>query len=367
MVARYGRVMRKALDALGGLRTAVSPERQPREVATRRLAEAALERYGLRDARLELLRHGFTQVFRVVSPTGEEFALRMYRLPGENASRPDARGRTGAALRSPETLRQQLAWLTSLKRETGLVVPEPVRAADGSLVGRVFEEETLEARHFVLVRWVPGRHKREDLTPADLGLVGSYMARLHDHAERRSAGDEDALPRWDWHWPFGESAPLWGGAFYSGEQMEVFEEVARRVRRDLEELGYGREVFGPIHRDLTLRNIVFQNGTVGAIDFDLCGLGHYLLDLAATMTLAPLQPRHEDRIEPMREALLEGYQRERPLPENYRKHLETFNVMRRVAAVNRQIELLSSPATSREARGRRFLTNSVTWLRRNYL
>ena len=358
--------MRKALDALGSLRVAVSPNRQSRGGAAWRLAEAALERYGLRDARLERLRHGFTQVFRVVSPTGDEFALRMYGLPPADVPASDVRVRTGSALRSPETLRQQLAWLYALRRETNLHVPEPIRTADGSLVGHTSVRGIAETRHFALLRWVSGIHKQEDLTPEDLALVGSFMARLHDHAERYSGGEEAALPLWDWHWPFGESAPLWGGAFYSPEQMEVFEEVARRVRRDLQEIGYGRDVFGPIHRDLNLRNIVFQNGTVGAIDFDLCGFGHYLLDLAATMTLAPLQPRHEDRIEPMREALLEGYQRERPLPENYRKHLETFNVMRRVAAVNRQIELLSSPATSREARGRRFLTNSVTWLRRNY-
>jgi Ser/Thr protein kinase RdoA (MazF antagonist) len=357
--------MRKVLDALDGLRAAMSPVRQPPGSVARRLAEAALERYGLRNARLDLLRHGFTQVFRVVSPAGDEFALRMYGLPGENASRPDPRCRTGAALRSPETLRQQLAWLSSLRRETGLLVPAPVSAADGSLVGCVSAGDPPQTRCFVLVRWVPGRHKREDLTPADLGLVGSYMARLHDHAERHSPGDVDALPRWDWHWPFGKSAPLWGGVFYSGEQMEVFEEVARRVWRDLEELGYGREVFGPIHRDLNLGNLVFNGGTVGAIDFDLCGMGHYLLDL--TSTLASLRPWHADPGGRMREALLEGYERERSLHPEHQRYIETFTAMRRVAAVNRQIELLSARATRHEAREQRFLQNSVTWLRRNYL
>ena len=134
--------MRKALDALDGLRAAMSPGRQPLGDAARRLAETALERYGLWNARLDLLRHGFTQVFRVVSPAGDEFALRMYRLPREDASRPDARGRTGAALRSPETLRQQATWLSALRRETNLLVPEPISAADGSLVGWVSAGET---------------------------------------------------------------------------------------------------------------------------------------------------------------------------------------------------------------------------------
>lgn len=310
------------------------------------------------------------QVFSAVSPGGEEFILRMYKMPRAVPPRSDDRVHTNSALRSPETLRQQLAWLSDLRRETGLLVPEPVSASDGSLVGRVSAEGVSEGRHYTLLRWVSGKHKGEDLTPADLSQVGSFMARLHGHAERYPMGEEDALPRWDWHWPFGESAPLWsvGENFYSVEQMEVFEQVAWSVRQDLEELGYGRDVFGLIHRDLNLRNILFQNDTVGAIDFDLCGMGHYLLDLAVTMTITPLQPRHKDRIEQMREALLEAYRSERSLPENYRKYLKTFNVMRRMAAINRQIELLSSPATRHEARGGdRFLHNSMRWLQRNYL
>ena len=334
------------------------------------LAEAALGRYGLRDARLHLLRHGFTQVFRVESPTGEEFALRMYGLPRAARAEPrpdDPRLRTTLKLRSMETLREQLTWLSVLGRETDLLVPEPVPLPDGSFVGSVSAEGVPEFRHCTFVRWVPGRHKREDLTLVDLSLVGSYLARLHDHAERYRTPHPSALPRWDWHWPFGESAPLWskGEAIYPAEQMMVFEETAQRARRDLEELGYGNEVFGLIHRDLNLNNLVFGEGTMGAIDFDLCGLGHYLLDLATT--LAALRSLQTHRIEWSQEALLEGYERERSLPRGYRKYFRTFTVMRRVAALNRDLELLSCETTRYQAHGHRFLQNTVTWLRRNYL
>ncbi len=344
-----------------------------RRLRATRLAAAACERYGLRDIRLELLRHGFVQVFRAVSPTGEEFALRMYGTPRvgqEDAQRFDPRLRTAVLLRSPETLREQLLWLSVLGQETDLLVPEPVLTLEGSLIGHVSVKGVPEQRHFSLVRWVPGRHKREDLTPADLSRVGSYLAKLHDHAERYRVPDPSALPRWDWHWPFGKSAPLWskGEAFYSEEQMAVFEETARRVREELEELGYHSGVFGLIHRDLNLNNLVFHEKRVGAIDFDLCGLGHYLLDLAVPLHALRRHHRAEDRFEQMREALLAGYERERSLlPRSYHQHLKTFGAMRRVAVVNRELKLLSSEATRHQARGQRFLRSSVTWLRRNYL
>jgi Ser/Thr protein kinase RdoA (MazF antagonist) len=333
-----------------------------------RRAEAALERYGIRNARLRLLRSGFKQVFRVTSPTGEEFALRMYGLPHADVETrsPDVGLRTGATLRSPDALRAQLTWLSALASETDLLVPEPVRTLEGSLVGHVSVEGVPGERHFTLVRWVSGRSKKEDLSPADFALAGSFVGRLHRHAARYASAEDAALPRWDWYWPFGDSVPLWsiGEVFYSSEQMAVFEAAARRVREDLEALGEGRDVFGVIHRDLGLDNLVFRDGTVGAIDFDLCGLGHYLLDVAAA--IASLRPFHVERLDLMCESFFEGYDRERPLPAGYRRHLRTFDVMRRVAAINRQISLLSA-GDDEETRGDRFLRNSVTWLRRNYL
>ncbi len=113
-------------------------------------------------------------------------------------------------------------------------------------------------RYFALLRWVPGEN-REDPTDADLWRVGRLAAGMHDHAEGYRPPDPSALPRWDWGWPFGATAPLWteGEAFYSAGEMGVFEAASRRVRADLESLGYGGGVFGLIHRDLTLENLLF--------------------------------------------------------------------------------------------------------------
>ena len=91
------------------------------------MVETALERYGLRGARLHRLRQGFVRVFRVVSSTRGEFCLRMYDLPaaGEHAPRSDAEVLTPPPGRpSPRQLREQLLWLRALARETPLLVPE---------------------------------------------------------------------------------------------------------------------------------------------------------------------------------------------------------------------------------------------------
>ena len=279
----------------------MTTEPQRRERA-RRLARTALGLYGMGDdAEVELLRNDFVQVFRVRSATHEEFALRLYGLP--EAVEETGRKTPSDDLRSPEVLRSQLLWLSALRRDTGLLVPEPVATLEGELLGEAVVEDTPSGtpwrRRSALLGWVAGTPRHEDLSESDSKMAGTLLARMHEHSEGYGAPEGSAFSRWDWRWPFGEGAPLWdeGPLYYSEEEMAVFEEGARRVRERLEELGEGRRVFGVIHRDPNTRNLLFSGeGGVGLIDFDMCGLGHYLFDLSVFRRSFNTRP--EDSQEP---------------------------------------------------------------------
>jgi len=333
---------------------------------TRRLCEGALGLYGLRDAHLEPLVGGFVEVYLVRTADGEDFVLRLYGLShvDEAAMREDPRLRTGPGLRSPDTIHAQLSWVASLGRETGLLVPEPMLTSEGSLVGRVSVEGMQTERHCALLRWVPGLHRAKDPSPEDLSLLGSFVARMHDHSERHPLPEPVALPRWDHSWPFGDSAPLWeeGQRFYSEEEMGVFVETARHSKEILEELGEGADVFGVIHRDLKLDNVVFHRGKAGVLDFDACGLGHYLLDLCRVRR--NLTSTHPNRLRELWNAFMGGYEATRPLPEGHRGYFGTFAAIQTVAAVNRQVALLATGGPRKKTRDPRFLSNAVGLLKR---
>lgn len=294
-------------------------------------AEVALERYDLRGARLDFLKKGRERwLFRVSHPFGGDFLLRIYQ---PNYVKQDQ------LLRAERMLHSQLLWLEALRKEMGLSVPDPISAIDGQLTNRIFVEGSLKPWISVLLRWVPGRSKGlGKMDPADLSMVGSYMARLHWHSERYSVPKDFVRPRWDWDGLSGELRPLWkaGKKLYSESEMTLFHTTAEHIQRNLGELRESSEVFGMIHRDLNPGNLIFHEGNVSAIDFDCCGWGYYLYDLA--LPLLSLEKRHGDRCEPLQNALLEGYQRVRPLSESYiRKYLDTFIAMRMLARVTRRV------------------------------
>jgi Ser/Thr protein kinase RdoA (MazF antagonist) len=221
-----------------------------------------------------------------------------------------------------------MLWLSDLRRTMRLPVPEPVAMLDGSLVGNVYTGDVPAPRKFafVLLRWVPGEEKLNDFSVPEAFSLGSYIAKLHRHAEQYPIPEDFVRPRWDWQYMFGSSSPLWsvGPLLFSEEEMEVLKARAEWVRRDLQYIGESRDAFGIIHSDLHPGNLLNHEGILYALDFDHCGWGYYMYDL--TMSYMGLG-RFGARSEEMGEALFKGYQHERPIPRDHLERFETFRTM----------------------------------------
>ena len=122
--------------------------------------------------------------------------------------------------------------------------------------------------------------------------------------------------------------PARGRRFFSAEQLDIMDAVAARVRDTMQALDRERQSFGLIYGDFIHKNYFFQNGRVCAVDFEYCGFGYYLYDLAPVLLgWSPLA-----NYEALKAALWAGYTALRPLPEWDHEHLETFVAARHVAS-----------------------------------
>jgi Ser/Thr protein kinase RdoA (MazF antagonist) len=184
-----------------------------------------------------------------------------------------------------------MAWLTALRRETDLGVPDPVRSRDGSFVV-VAEDAGVPVPHAcVLMRWLPGRFSDQHLTPAHLRRVGILEARLHDHAESWIPPSGFWRPRVDTVSDAGKVASMAGSAAASLPGDHPTRDDAERCLRLVEAL----------------------------ISADL-------YDLAVTLWELEERPRYGD----LRDALLEAYAANRALPEDHVIHLHALFVLRRM-------------------------------------
>jgi Ser/Thr protein kinase RdoA (MazF antagonist) len=298
----------------------------------RRVARRALAGYGLEDVRLTTLRHEHNTTFRV-DARGARYVVRITR-PG---------------LHSPATVLSEMAWLAALRRDTGLGVPEPVSATDGSLVVVVEEAGIPEPLVCVLLRWLGGRFADRRLAPVHLHRVGGLTAALQAHASTWTPPRGFLRPRVDTLTNEGRTASRAGSAgaarravhptpedgerarelvqaLVSPAGAELFERGLERARATTEALAEEADGFGLVHGDLHYDNFLFHRGEARAIDFDDCGWGFHLYDLAVTLWELEERPRYAE----LHAALVTAYARERPLPRGHERHLRSLAVLRRL-------------------------------------
>jgi Ser/Thr protein kinase RdoA (MazF antagonist) len=281
----------------------------------RPLAERALEHYGIRPANVVLLRHDENTTFHVEDRSGECFVVRVHRVTGSPLHPPRSRAEVGS----------ELEWLTAIRRDTDLSVPEPLPARDGAVVTAVETAAAPQPRLCVVFRWLPGRFIDAGLRPVHLERVGRLIAALHEHAAR-------FLPPPGFErWRIGdvsegvEAFVVREVRTHAGSDgVAIVEEVVRRVMEARRQLGSSSDVYGMIHADLHQENYLFSGRRVGAIDFDDCGWGHYLHDLSVTLSEIQTHTHYEA----LRSALLRGYRSVRSLPTEHERLLEAFEALR---------------------------------------
>lgn len=310
------------------------------------LPAGLLAHWGLEGAPCRLVAHRENRVYAVQMPQGRA-ALRLHR-PGYHDR---------AALRSELDFMAHLA-------ASGLRVPAPFAASSGALLVGAGDPPVMAD----LLEWLEGAplgRSGEPLPWADpaplFHALGVTLARLHSAADAFDPPTGFSRPAWDGAGLLGE-APLWGRFWdnpaLSAEERALLLRARDAARRALAAFAPGAD-YGLIHADAVRENVLVHAGTLSLIDFDDCGYGFRLFDLATAL--------HPNRDEPgfaeIRAALLEGYRSQRALGAEAEAALDLFALLRAFTYVGWIMARADTPDAA--ARARRFIDRACA-LARNW-
>ena len=223
-------------------------------------------------------------------------------------------------------LRAEMSWLDALATDTDLCVPVPLRTHDGRLFTEVHSAAVGRALPAAVFHWLPGPDLEDGARPAQLFAAGQAMATLHAHAEQWSLPPDATLPTLDnilldvpdhLHDPHPQ---------LTAERERVVHAAFDQVCSVLADLptDQPRHV---LHADLHLGNMKWHRGRLAVFDFDDCGIGIPLQDLAISSYY--LRPHTA-----LEQAMAEGYASMRSLPSSTNEQYEAVVAARSLVLLN---------------------------------
>jgi Ser/Thr protein kinase RdoA (MazF antagonist) len=292
------------------------------------VAQLALRQYDIgADATLQLLNLSENATY-LVEDAGSQSILRVHRQD----------------YHQPHEIESELDWLQALRADSDVTVPTVLPARDGRRLVTVDGKETGgAARHVVHFGMIAGAEPDENsLTLDDFHTLGRITAALHDHSQRWERPAGFGRFSWDWEHSLG-AAPRWGrwqdAEGVGTAEQQVLERAQTMLHDRLQAYGTGPEVYGLIHADLRLANLLVDSdgsGSTGVsaasasnitvIDFDDCGFGWYFYDFGTAVSFIEDDPALPD----WQDAWVRGYRTRRELPASDEAMLASFVLLRRL-------------------------------------
>lgn len=269
------------------------PSRLSQIVRLRRVALAALREYPIPEGRLTFVAHGENTTFRHDSAAGRHLV---------RVHRPQRHGR---GVDSAAAIGSEIAWLGSIRADTDLEVPEVLAAHDGSVT--VPATVSGDSRVCSVMKWMHGRIHENSARPVHLRRIGAAMAALHNQADAWVPPSDFVRIQWD-HEAFFADTMVYGGIpaadcwrLVPAPLRARFEAVGERMVAVMASADVGLN-----HADLHPGNAVFEGERVKLIDFDDCGTGPRLYDLAVAVWELRLRPDYPAYLKALREGYLSG-------------------------------------------------------------
>jgi Ser/Thr protein kinase RdoA (MazF antagonist) len=219
----------------------------------------------------------------------------------------------------------EIAFVRLLGADGRVRVPQPIQSVDGGFFTSIFHQPSQRTFHCVLYSWIEGEELEDEPTVDQVKAMGVAMATMHLVAPRFELPHGASLPTFD--------DPLWWTEDFLLSEKSVLDASAKDlISRALVSIKEGVAKFylnaTPmiIHADMHGGNVLWKQDHLSVIDFDDCGFGLPIQDLATALYYFDT-PEQDS-------AFKEGYKSVAPLPECSDREMKMFFLQRRIVLLN---------------------------------
>lgn len=318
------------------------------------------------DSKLTLLNITENATYRVEHPNFDTIIMRVHRL----------------LYAEKESIQTEISWLLDLKKDTDLNLATPLKALNGTYVQTVVTPVMHETRYVVCFSYVKGKAPRDShddsgqissiagvldkmpkkitiplfrtaavaydrinkmfpsskntLAPEDIAMyhkIGEIAATIHSHSKSWTPPEFYKRIEWDWQATFSEGWNNYYGAHYrdiegilNTSDLEAIDACAFLMRKRIEAYGKLPDRYGMIHSDLRMANLLRHDDEITVLDFDDCGKGWYMFDIASAVGFM----EHRPDLQKIIDVIVEGYRTRAKLSEEDEREIPTFIMMRRI-------------------------------------
>lgn len=230
-----------------------------------------------------------------------------------------------------EELDSEMKWLRQINEYTPLIVANPLKGLDGKNIQNV-EGPDGNSYFCVICEFLPGDAPDEDNEERmvrQFKYLGETTAYLHRQTEIWNGTTK--LSRIDWNYDtiIGANAAWGDWRAFPGmtKEAEVYlSDISEIIKKRLTRYGKTENNYGLIHADLRLSNLLLEGEQIKVIDFDDCGFGWHLHDLASALSFIETKPV----VPKLVNAWLSGYKKVLPFTDTDFEEIDTFIMMRRL-------------------------------------
>lgn len=283
-----------------------------------KVAVLALEKYGWQDSdKVEriVLSENATYMIKNKTTGTKDGVLRISR-PGYH---------------SFDELNSEMKWLREINEYTPIIVANPIKGLNGEEVQEI-EGPDKKTYYCVISEFLTGEtpdEKNEEQMVKQFKNLGETTAYLHRQTGMWNSAKKLNRITWTFENMIG-SKPIWGDwrdfPGITQKEKDYLEDIVQIIEQRLKRYGKNETNFGLIHADLRIANILIDGDQIKVIDFDDCGFGWHLHDMAAALSFIESKPI----VPKLVNAWIEGYKKVLPFSDTDFKEIDTFLMMRRL-------------------------------------